>query len=305
MTLQIYAVINTLNRKVYVGQTKKSLDERWARHKQLARNGVQRPLYSAIRKYGEEVFAVCTLERIETPTELDNRERYWIAEFEATNREKGYNITDGGGGGDVFSQHPNKENIRAKYKARRWTEDQRHKFRSTVKGREHGPMDPQRKERIRRTMLERGIRPVVFPRFSGEQHPMWGKKHTEEARKKISEAGKGRKASEKLRAVSRERWSDPKNNPVYVEVPQELLEDLIRRGLSMKDIALHFSIRRQTIHEKIKKYWGKTLNQLKVEWGLPLLVRKPKSKAGNDLLRANAPIQEDSPCPVLPSKLSA
>jgi hypothetical protein len=71
-------------------------------------------LKSAIRKYGKsnfvkEVLEVCT--RLE---QLAARELYWIQFYHADTNPLYYNIAVGGLGGDTFTNHPNKENIRAK-----------------------------------------------------------------------------------------------------------------------------------------------------------------------------------------------
>ena len=49
----VYLITNTVNGKVYVGQTINGLSKRWKGHKNDVRNGSQNPLHRAIRKYGE------------------------------------------------------------------------------------------------------------------------------------------------------------------------------------------------------------------------------------------------------------
>lgn len=85
--------------KYYVGQTTKQIEDRYRQHINNANSSFNGPLYAAIRKYGDDM----KLELIEECTskeELNEREIYWIAELDATNREKGYNITKGGDGID-------------------------------------------------------------------------------------------------------------------------------------------------------------------------------------------------------------
>lgn len=95
----VYKIVNKANGKIYIGGTSQSTADRLREHKQKARNGVESPLYRAIREYGEDCFDICIIEDCYTREELDNRERYWIANLSSTNPEIGYNIK---AGGDIF-----------------------------------------------------------------------------------------------------------------------------------------------------------------------------------------------------------
>lgn len=72
-------------------------------------------LKQAIKKYGKDNFVKIILEdNIIDNDILNNREIYYITLFQATNNKNFYNISTGGGGGDNFTNHPNKEGIRLK-----------------------------------------------------------------------------------------------------------------------------------------------------------------------------------------------
>ena len=92
---RIYIIRNTINSKVYIGQTKVSLKLRFQNHLSAARNGKDYVIGKAIRKYGEENFYIELLEEC-TIEELNERERYWISYFNATNNKFGYNMSIGG-----------------------------------------------------------------------------------------------------------------------------------------------------------------------------------------------------------------
>jgi hypothetical protein len=49
-----------------------------------------------MNKYGFDNFSAAAIEQAETQEELDERETFWIAEFDTTNRDRGYNISFGG-----------------------------------------------------------------------------------------------------------------------------------------------------------------------------------------------------------------
>lgn len=92
---RIYIIRNTVNNKVYVGQTKVSIKLRFQNHLSAARNGQDYVIGKAIRKYGEDKFYVELLEEC-LEEELNERERYWISFFNATNNKFGYNMSVGG-----------------------------------------------------------------------------------------------------------------------------------------------------------------------------------------------------------------
>lgn len=92
---RIYIIKNSVNNKVYVGQTKVSLKLRFQNHLSAARNGKDYIIGKAIRKYGEDKFYIELLEEC-CIEELNDREKYWIDYFNSTNNRFGYNISTGG-----------------------------------------------------------------------------------------------------------------------------------------------------------------------------------------------------------------
>ena len=92
---RIYIIRNTVNDKVYVGQTHVSIKLRFQNHLSAARRGLDYVIGKAIRKYGEDKFYVELLEEC-LIEELNEREKYWIAFFKATDNRFGYNMSIGG-----------------------------------------------------------------------------------------------------------------------------------------------------------------------------------------------------------------
>ena len=90
----IYIIKNKINTKVYIGQTKGSIQERFLSHIHNSRY-FDNHLYLAMRKYGTDNFFIELLEEVEN-NNLDEREIYWIAYFDSYNN--GYNMTIGGQG---------------------------------------------------------------------------------------------------------------------------------------------------------------------------------------------------------------
>lgn len=90
----IYIIRNTINDKVYIGQTKTSVENRWKEHLRHARYGDQ-VINRAMNKYGIDKFYVETLEICDLDV-LDEREIYYIELYNSTNKSKGYNVSIGG-----------------------------------------------------------------------------------------------------------------------------------------------------------------------------------------------------------------
>ena len=106
MSMIIYKTTNLVNGKIYVGK------DAYNRSTYLGSGLVLR---RAIAKYGKENFKKEILERCQSLNELSQREIYWISFFNSTNPSIGYNLTDGGVGGDTYSFLPEyKKTIRKK-----------------------------------------------------------------------------------------------------------------------------------------------------------------------------------------------
>jgi group I intron endonuclease len=90
MSASIYRITNTVNGKCYVGQTIRKLQARWKHHCYDANKYNTTRFHHAIRKYGPDTFTVELLEET-TAEQLNDRERYWIAELQPA-----YNMTEGG-----------------------------------------------------------------------------------------------------------------------------------------------------------------------------------------------------------------
>ena len=90
----IYIIKNIVNNKVYIGQTRTSVNQRWSEHLRHSRYGDQL-INKAMRKYGVDKFYIETLEICEV-SELDEREIYYIDLYDSTDKSKGYNVSIGG-----------------------------------------------------------------------------------------------------------------------------------------------------------------------------------------------------------------
>jgi predicted GIY-YIG superfamily endonuclease len=84
--------------KSYIGQTKRSFNERWVQHKTSANGNYQHciSLENAIQKYGAENFTTKILFDCNDDIQLDKLEIMAIKLFFSNNPTHGYNLTSGG-----------------------------------------------------------------------------------------------------------------------------------------------------------------------------------------------------------------
>ena len=87
----IYKITNLVNQKVYIGQTKQSLEKRWSAHKSSS-NCIY--LAKAIKKHSVSNFKIEQIDSASNLEDLNKKEEYWISFFNSN--INGYNLTSGG-----------------------------------------------------------------------------------------------------------------------------------------------------------------------------------------------------------------
>lgn len=90
----IYRLYNKISNKSYIGQTKRTVQERWYEHLHKEKH-FKTKLANAIKKYKSDDWKVQTLE-ICNNNLLNQRQQYWINYYDTFNN--GYNSTIGGEG---------------------------------------------------------------------------------------------------------------------------------------------------------------------------------------------------------------
>ena len=88
----IYKITNIINGKSYIGQTSRTIEDRWKEH---LHNNHDIPLVRAFKKYGIENFKIECLEEC-SESMVNERECYWISYYDTY--YNGYNATLGGDG---------------------------------------------------------------------------------------------------------------------------------------------------------------------------------------------------------------
>ena len=142
--------------KPYVGVTSKIPEKRFREHEKQARSGKETHLYRAIRKYGIDSFEIVPLDTAKTEEKAYELEEEWIERLGTY--KHGYNMTRGGDRGP------------------------------TMKGSEN-PIYGRNRENMP-TYGKTGKDHHMYGR-TGEDHPMYNRSHSEEAKRKMSEAQGG------------------------------------------------------------------------------------------------------------------
>lgn len=212
----IYKVENKINGKIYIGKTIKSLTIRKNAHKQESKRLSPYYFHQAIRKYGFENFEWTILQFAFNIEKLNALEKFYINLYKSNNREKGYNLTEGGEGS--FGYIP--------------TIETKLKTSQTLKGR-----IPWNKGK---TALNKGIP------MSQEQKNKLSKSHKG---KKLSKAH----IDNITKSVTGENNPRAILNNSKVEIIKFLLK---RNDISIKEIAYFFDVNKDLIYDiKRNKNW--------------------------------------------------
>lgn len=138
---QVYMHINKFNGKVYIGITSRSVKDRWQNGKGYHGMRFER----AIKKYGWDGFEHIVIAKGLSQKEACAMEKDLIAEYDATNREKGYNSALGGEGGGMYGKHHTEEAKRKIKEARirdGFTEEHKRHISESKQGAKHHHAKP-------------------------------------------------------------------------------------------------------------------------------------------------------------------
>lgn len=120
--MTIYKITNIVNGKIYVGQTKMSLNLRWNRHVIDSKRSNTK-MANAIKKYGVKSFKIEPITSGEFNQKVtDLLEIAYIALYKSADRMVGYNIKYGGNNSPIPQE--TKDKISAANKGRKITEEQ-------------------------------------------------------------------------------------------------------------------------------------------------------------------------------------
>jgi group I intron endonuclease len=163
--MTIYKITNTINGKSYIGQTIRTIKQRWCNHLcAMKKNKNKHPLYRAIAKYGIENFIIEEIGGANSQSELNYQE--WLLIYKNdTLWPNGYNMMEGGTNGG------------------KWSKQKREQHSISMKKRKF-------------TTWNKGLKGVCKPNITsftkesagGTNNFFYGKKHTLESLTKMSKS---------------------------------------------------------------------------------------------------------------------
>ncbi len=205
----IYRATNLINGKIYIGKTEKRLSVRKSQHLSFARNGSNIYFHKAISKYGSDNFRWDVIEECLFGDVLIEREKHYISFFDSR-APRGYNLTEGGDG----LINP--------------SDDLRRRISESNKGKHNH--SPQTIEKM--SLANRGKRLADEQKRylseinSGEKHPMYGRHHSIQTKKKMSDAKRG---------IRKKPTSDETKRKLSIACSNPSLEARVKMSLAAKN----------------------------------------------------------------------
>ena len=221
-TYYIYIHTNKINNKVYIGQTSKAPEERWKKngygYLQKKNGEYIQPLFArAIKKYGWNNFEHIIWAEGLTAEKANEIERLLIALYNSNDPEYGYNLRSGGNNSKHSEETKKKmsEIMKGKPSPNKgilMSEAQKQKISNSKKGISTGPKSEDTKRKISEGNKGKIVSEETRKRISEarkecwkdedyrqnqiekhkwqakENHPMYGKHHSEETIEKIRQA---------------------------------------------------------------------------------------------------------------------
>ncbi|HEY5268368.1 MAG TPA: GIY-YIG nuclease family protein, partial [Candidatus Saccharimonadales bacterium] len=204
----LYKISDTLNNKVYIGQSKDP-EKRWKQHKWLSNKIIKHQyIHRAIAKYGIDNFTFEVIATCISQEDADETEIILIKQYDSRNIEKGYNLGAGGNTNIPGEETRKKMSISAKQRIINYPNTNPGIFDNPAPSKETiekirlanlGRIQSQEEKNKRTQSLLKHYETHESPLIGKTSH-MKGKQHTEETKQKITENLTGYKHTEKAKS---------------------------------------------------------------------------------------------------------
>lgn len=216
------------NGKMYFGQTCLKPEVRWGKNGSGYKT--QKLMWRAIQKYGWDNIDHRIISIGLDKEEADFQEMFYISSYRTNEPEFGYNLTDGGGGSVGYKlseearkkiSEANKGELNCNY-GKHLSDETKKKMSESMKGRYCGDKNPMFGKNIKDYMSEEDY--TLWKQnqkeniLKGKNHPMYGKKHSEESLKKMSESHKGHPCKHKGECRPKFKWLTTEGNIVEMAI---------------------------------------------------------------------------------------
>lgn len=275
MRFKIYCIKNLINGKVYIGKST-DVKKRWETHKKNASKSINRRLYDSMNKYGYDNFIVDVIDESDCEISINDKERYYIKLNNSNLKEFGYNMTDGGDGGNVISKYTDEQRLIYSQKLKK------SKLESNFNHSEESKKIMSRKAtgRILTEETRNKISDTVRMKIeSGEFKPNTtglkngqtiGFKHSVESREKIRKSKENKTydeiyGTERSKLIKEKKSNDwiGEKNPNYQDVNREELLNHLKNGMQTRQIAILYNVTEQTIINKCRKFFNKKPQEIR------------------------------------------
>jgi group I intron endonuclease len=175
--MNIYKITNKINGKIYVGKNITN---------DINYMGSGLILGSAKKKYGVDNFVKEIIETCSSEEELNEREKYWIERLQSINRDIGYNIAEGGNGGNTRKGYDDDELLEYYNNISNGLKTSE-KYKKSIENKK-GTKNPKHSEKMKELYKEGKLKMGIYT-----------PKVTDSTRLKISQKNKGKKRSGEVR----------------------------------------------------------------------------------------------------------
>ncbi|WP_368740031.1 NUMOD3 domain-containing DNA-binding protein [Enterococcus faecalis] len=294
----IYITTNNINGKKYLGQKKIDANGKW---KKYLGSGIA--FKKALEKYGKENFIREIIDVGYSSDELNNLEEKYTHDLDCLNDRNYYNLVHGGGTvtGLKFSKETierlrelslgennyfygkqffGEDNI---FYGKKHTKESRRKMSQSHMGEtpwNKGKNSIYSEDTLLRMSTAKKGKPLseshkvaIAKAQSGENHPMYGKHHSEETKRILSEKATGKKASEETkRKMSEAQKARFKNNPNSIKHHTQSVICLTTGEVfkSVKEAAVEYGISSPSDISQVckgkRKTSGKNKSGEKLKW---------------------------------------
>lgn len=237
----IYKLINIITNMYYIGQTWRTLEERFDNGRGYLNS---KYLNSAIKKYGKENFCYEILTVCSTQEIADYWEDFFIEKYDSRNRKKGYNLRGGGSHGKLSNEQ--KEKLSASKRGKKLSEEHKNKISIGGMGRKATENTKKKMSRsMREISLEHEKEILSSPLSSGKLSKQIG----------VSAASirRYRKKAQQQRPNTGGLGLIPLNKN-QTKLSKQQIEEIINSNLSELELAQEFDVHPTTIKRYVKNY---------------------------------------------------
>lgn len=188
----IYIIRNLITGKCYIGQTRRTLAQRFYAHKKVAgKSNACKAISDAMVKHGVDNFSIELIRECASQEEMDRLEIQLIAEH-GTFSPGGYNLTRGGGGKSGYKHSAESvEKMASSHRGKPLTEEHKRKVSASLIGNKYAVGYKHTDET--KLMISKMFKGIKRPPFSQSHREKIsasriGMKPSDETRRKMSEA---------------------------------------------------------------------------------------------------------------------